>query len=363
MATITIPNFIYPEVGGDRDKWGSILNENLSKQVILYNSIKTNIETLSTATTTLASDKLNVSDVDSLIYPKVDAYLVSTIEPNIDVYIDNYVATTTKADLDSYVTDTLEVELKTYSDTLKAEITTTGNTAKGSLDASITEGNSLKTELDNRIATATDKKTDLEASITTATTTKGNLDIANSTATDNISSIESNIETYNTNASSKTTIFNDNYTTKLEAITSEGDTQVTNVKNEGSTQVATVTAEGDTQVAKLSSGGYVEVTDIDTEFTLQVGYYEGVDSQGTQFSVRVDSTLEIPENSSIKDVAGYVRLQGVDLPCKLAIREYPTLTDNTAGPVLLEIESNFDDDGDTEAIKSLNINKSLILLA
>ena len=109
----------------------------------------------------------------------------------------------------------------------------------------------------------------------------------------------------------------------------------------------------DKQVARLSSGGYVEVTDIDTDFILQIGYYEGVDSQGTQFSVRVDSTLEIPENSPIKDVSGYVRLQGVKMPCKLAIREYPTLTDNTAGLVLLEIESNFENSGDTEAIKSL----------
>ena len=100
---------------------------------------------------------------------------------------------------------------------------------------------------------------------------------------------------------------------------------------------------------------YTEITDMDTDFILQEGYYKIIGKGNKQYEVHVGENLEIADNEVITDVAGYVRVQGIEAPFKIAISAYPTLTDNTAGPILLEIESNFENSGDTEAIKILNI--------
>lgn len=100
--------------------------------------------------------------------------------------------------------------------------------------------------------------------------------------------------------------------------------------------------------------GFIHVTDINTDFQLQGGmYYEVVDFDGNAYSVFVDSNLVIPPSSVIHDVAGFVRLQGVKMPCMVAIRNFSTLEKNTENTSLLELQSNFDNAGSPVATKLL----------
>lgn len=109
----------------------------------------------------------------------------------------------------------------------------------------------------------------------------------------------------------------------------------------------------------IQTGSYVEITSFDTDLPLQIGYYELIDNDNNQYSIRVPSGLNINDNEVIKNVAGYVRLQGVELPCKVAIRNYPTINANTLGTIGLELESDFNNAGSTKGIKK--INKNIIL--
>lgn len=107
-------------------------------------------------------------------------------------------------------------------------------------------------------------------------------------------------------------------------------------------------------------GGFVEVTDINTDFPL-IGdmYYEVIDFSGNVYSVFVDSEdLVIPDNSVIYDEAGYVRLKGVNMPCMIAIRNYSTVTKNTEGTSLMELQSDFENSGSVIGLKTLlnNVN-------
>lgn len=104
---------------------------------------------------------------------------------------------------------------------------------------------------------------------------------------------------------------------------------------------------------ELKRGGYITVTSYDTDLELKQAYYELVDNNDNEYRRYVGSDLYIEEGDVITDVAGYVRLQGVELPCKVAIRDYPTLSGNTSGETYLELVSNFDNSGSTVATKSL----------
>lgn len=98
---------------------------------------------------------------------------------------------------------------------------------------------------------------------------------------------------------------------------------------------------------------FITVTDFDTDYELKQAYYEIVDNNNNWYNVHVGSDLYIEEGNVITAIAGYVRLQGIELPAQLAIRDYPTITGNTTGETYLELVSNFDDDGNTVATKSL----------
>lgn len=98
---------------------------------------------------------------------------------------------------------------------------------------------------------------------------------------------------------------------------------------------------------------YFLVNNINTDYFLKEGYYEIVDANDNQYSVHVGEDLYIADGQVIRDASGYVRLQGVELPCKVAIRDYPTLSGNTSGETYLELVSNFDNSGSTVATKSL----------
>jgi len=99
------------------------------------------------------------------------------------------------------------------------------------------------------------------------------------------------------------------------------------------------------------TGGYIEVSNENVDLYLRKGYYEIIDADNNQYSIFVNDNLEISDNQVIKDIAGYVRLQGVTFPCKVAIRNFPTLSGNTKD-AFIEIESDF-----PSVIASKNLKK------
>jgi hypothetical protein len=170
----------------------------------------------------------------------------------------------------------------------------------------------------------------------------------------------------------------------VDDVIAEGNTQVTRVETTGTTEVANVEAKGtevkaeidtiiqgdpeggnalalggktraefDTEINENSSnfitGGYQIITDISQDIELKEGYYEIVDNENSQYSVKINSDLFIKDGEVIENLAGYVRLKGVKVPCKLAIREFPTLTNNTSNN-FLEMNSNFPS---SKTVKSL----------
>jgi len=98
---------------------------------------------------------------------------------------------------------------------------------------------------------------------------------------------------------------------------------------------------------------YFLVNNINTDYFLKEGYYEIIDANDNQYSVHVGKDLYIADGQVIKDASGLVRVQGVELPCFMAIRNYPTLSGNTNNEAYLEIESDFENAGSSEAIKHL----------
>lgn len=101
---------------------------------------------------------------------------------------------------------------------------------------------------------------------------------------------------------------------------------------------------------------YIEYCDIEDEnkdIPLINAYYEIVDNNGNQYSVRVAEDLAIADGQVIRDASGFVRVQGVKFPCLVAIRKYPIVTNNTEGAIFLEVESDFENRGSSTAIKNL----------
>lgn len=98
---------------------------------------------------------------------------------------------------------------------------------------------------------------------------------------------------------------------------------------------------------------FVDVDTFNTDFKLARGYYEIIDATNSKYSIFVNDDLLIPKDSVIKDVAGYVRLQGVKLPCRFQFVDKPTIPNNTEGITLLELSSNFENRGNVNGIKTL----------
>lgn len=84
----------------------------------------------------------------------------------------------------------------------------------------------------------------------------------------------------------------------------------------------------------------IKVDDDTTDIPLKRGYYKVLDNDGSLYFVFVDYDLNIGASEVIRDVLGYVRLQGVKFPCYLAIKNFTTSTGNTDN-AFITLESNF----------------------
>lgn len=84
----------------------------------------------------------------------------------------------------------------------------------------------------------------------------------------------------------------------------------------------------------------IKIDDDNTDIVLKKGYYKVLDNDENLYIVFVDNDLNIEDNEVIKDVSGYVRLQGVKFPCYLAIKAFTTEIGNTDN-ASMELESDF----------------------
>ena len=140
-------------------------------------------------------------------------------------------------------------------------------------------------------------------------------------------------------------------TTIADATTSQQNLQ--DKINEVPSLIQNIVDEGATQQSILADGGYMEITDVNTDLPLQTGYYNIIDAQNNRYLVFVDDDLAIADGQVIRDASGFVRVQGVEMPCKIAIKTYPIVDNNTNGEVFLEVESDFENSGSSTAIKNL----------
>lgn len=330
---INKPIFQKPIIHGDYDVWGDKINTILDLQDSFNGSVKINVDEHSTAISNLDNNKLNIADISTHVTPVMDNYFENTVKVNID----NYVTNTSLVSINDYV-DTKKATLDnaiTQADALTITLTAQNNTASTNIQTlqtenatSVTNYNNLVTEngsavtnnnnLTTTIANAVTAKDELNTSISNSVTAKNNL---NDSIADSVTK-KNELDTVITNS-----------------VTSK--TNLQNKIDEVPALIQSITDEGDTQIGRLVNGGFVEITDLNTDFPIQAGYYEIVDANNNQYSVRVGADLLIPNNSVIHDVSGFIRVQGVKTPCKVVVRTYPTITTNTKGAVLLEMESDF----------------------
>lgn len=114
---LTSPNLIKPKIGGDPDIWGDKLNKNLDLQSQFNKSLVTDGERQDQELVRLENEKINKSDIDTLVKNVVDNYVDTVTKPELG----NHVETVNKPELDRY-TETKKSEINTFTDEQKEEL-------------------------------------------------------------------------------------------------------------------------------------------------------------------------------------------------------------------------------------------------
>lgn len=99
MDILTKPVLEKPIVGGSTGKWGFALNKNIDAQDEFNNKLATKLNERDARVKDLETNKLNKSDLSTVVEPKIDEYINTTAKDGID----NYVTSTSKPALDLYV--------------------------------------------------------------------------------------------------------------------------------------------------------------------------------------------------------------------------------------------------------------------
>lgn len=114
---LTKPTLIKPKIGGDPDIWGDKLNKNLD---MLDSFNKTIVEDGGRQDEELArleKDKINKSDIDTVVKTVVDNYVDTVTKPDLG----NHVDTVNKPELDRY-TETKKGEINIFTEQQKVEL-------------------------------------------------------------------------------------------------------------------------------------------------------------------------------------------------------------------------------------------------
>lgn len=174
------PKLKKPVVYASVDEWGYILNDDLDSLDLFHEELLKDLQVKETAIRNLENNKIDKSEVDTIIGEKVDNYIEINVKPELDSYVndlkkpelDTYTLIK-KQELDSYTNDIKKLEIDVYTQQKKGELDTYTNSKKEILD---TYTLTKKQELDSYEKIKEDElnlfTTDKKSEITTHTDTE-----------------------------------------------------------------------------------------------------------------------------------------------------------------------------------------------
>lgn len=188
MPNLHKPTLTKPQIFGDMNVWGYILNDNIDKTSVFITELMQDLENKDQEISRIEREKVSKSEVIPFIEEKVDNYIELNVKPELDTWID----TVTKPDLDTYISQ-----------------------KKGELDRYVREVKNV--ELDRY---EKEKETEIHQYVSTE------------------------IESITNHTTSKITEVTEHTDSEKVRITTFVDTEIQRVKNETDTQIATITDEG-----------------------------------------------------------------------------------------------------------------------
>lgn len=255
-TNITQPVLTKPTIGGDIDKWGMILNENIDKTIQFNSQLIADSENQNQELARLEREKVSKTDVPDIVEPVVQEFLETTIKPEIDDYIDTvskpditshvetkkqeintYVNTTSKPALDAYEKEK-EKDLNTYTTTKKGELDSHTTAKKGELDA---YEKTKETQLNNYTGT---KQTQLDSYTNTK---KGELDTHTTAKEGQLDTYttgkEGELDTHTGKKKSELDAYEKTKEEELNTFTSTKKTEITNHTNTKKGELDTYTTQ------------------------------------------------------------------------------------------------------------------------
>lgn len=251
MSNLQKPTLQKPQIFGDINVWGYILNENIDKTSVFMTEVIDDSNNKDQELSRLEREKVSKSEIAPLIEDKIDNYIELNVKPELNTWID----TVTKPNLDTYISQ-----------------------KKSELDRYVREVKNA--ELDKY---EKEKETEIHQYVSTE------------------------IESITNHTTSKITEVTKHTDSEKVRITTFVDTEIQRVKNETDTQITTITDEG-----KKNVNEYVNTTskpDIDNyvkskENELSGATFKPSVSPNGDLSWTNDKNLPNPDTVNLRGDAG-----------------------------------------------------------